>query len=325
MMQALRNMNLKKIILIISLFSFSVFSQSENYVDNNGVKIFYVDYGPTNNEPILLVQGLGGQLTFWPQELILTLQENGFRPIVYDNRDVGLSENFEDYGKPNFVWNYAKFYLGLPLKSPYTLADMASDGIAVLNDLKINKTHLLAQSMGGMITQRMVADNKDRFKSFVLIASMARTPDLETAPKGELRRLIEDRSFKNQTIDERVERSIAIFKILASPNAQFDEIRFREEVIKNINRSNNESGFSRQLIAILADKDRYDEVQSITTPTLVIHGKLDPLIPYEEGKKTADLIPNSSFLSVDFMSHLIDEPVMEYIEEPLVNFLVENS
>ena len=324
-MQALRTMNLKKIILIISLLSFSVFSQSENYVDNNGVKIFYVDYGPTNNEPILLVQGLGGQLTFWPQELILTLQENGFRPIVYDNRDVGLSENFEDYGKPNFVWNYAKFYLGLPLKSAYTLADMASDGIAVLNDLKINKTHLLAQSMGGMITQRMVADNKDRFKSFVLIASMARTPDLETAPKGELRRLIEDRSFKNQTIDERVERSIAIFKILASPNAQFDEIKFREEVIKNINRSDNESGFSRQLIAILADKDRYDEVQSITTPTLVIHGKLDPLIPYEEGKKTADLIPNSSFLSVDFMSHLIDGPVMEYIEEPLVNFLVENS
>ena len=318
-------MNLKKIILILSLFSISVFSQNENYVDNNGVKIFYVDYGPSKNEPILLVQGLGGQLTFWPQELITTLQENGFRPIVYDNRDVGLSENFKEYGRPNFVWNYTKFYLGLPLKSAYTLSDMASDGIAILDDLNIEKTHLLAQSMGGMITQRMVADNKDRFKSYVLIASMARTPDLETAPRGELRRLIEDRSFKNQTIDERVERSIEIFKILASPNAQFDEIRFREEVIKNINRSDNESGFSRQLIAILADKDRYDEVQSITTPTLVIHGKLDPLIPYEEGKKTADLIPNSSFLSVDFMSHLIDEPVMKYIEEPLVNFLAENS
>ena len=175
-------MNLKKIILILSLFSISVFSQNENYVDNNGVKIFYVDYGPSKNEPILLVQGLGGQLTFWPQELITILQENGFRPIVYDNRDVGLSENFKEYGRPNFVWNYTKFYLGLPLKSAYTLADMASDGIAILDDLNIEKTHLLAQSMGGMITQIMVADNKDRFKSYVLIASMARTPDLETAP-----------------------------------------------------------------------------------------------------------------------------------------------
>ena len=324
-MQLLGNMNLKKTIVIAIFITFNVFSQNEAYVDNNGVKIFYVDYGPEENEPILLVQGLGGQLTFWPDELISTLQNNGFRPIVYDNRDVGLSENFEEYGRPNFVWNYTKFYLGLPMKSAYSLADMASDGIAVIDHLDLEQTHLLAMSMGGMITQRMVADNKDRFKSYVLIASMAKSPDLQTAPKGELRKLIEDRSFKNQTIDERVERSIRIFEILASPNVEFDEEKFREEVIKNINRSDNESGFSRQLIAILADKDRYDEVQSITTPTLVIHGKLDPLIPFEEGKKTAELIPNSSFLAVDFMSHLIDKPVMDYIAEPLVEFLEDNS
>ena len=311
--------------IIFILFNSAFLESKEGYADNNGVEIFYVDYGPIDNEPILLVQGLGGQLTFWPDELISVLQDNGFRPIVYDNRDVGLSKNFEEYGRPNFVWNYAKFYLGLPLKSVYSLADMASDGIAVINHLNIEQTHLLAQSMGGMITQRMVADNKERFKSYVLIASMARTPDLKTAPKGELRKLIEDRSFKNQSVDERVERSIEIFKILASPQTEFDEAAFREEVIKNINRSDNESGFSRQLIAILADKDRYNEVQGITTPTLVIHGKLDPLIPYEEGRKTAELIPNSSFLSVDFMSHLIDKPVMDFIEKPLIEFLEENS
>ena len=324
-MLSLENMNHKKTFLIIFLLSFSVFSQNEDYVDNNGVKIFYVDYGPIENEPILLVQGLGGQLTFWPEELISLLQENGYRPIVYDNRDVGLSEDFKDYGKPNFIWNYTKFYLGLPLRSAYSLADMGSDGIAILNHLKIDKTHILAQSMGGMISQRMVADNKDRFKSLVLIASMARTPDLQTAPRGELRELIEERSFKNQTTEEKVDRSVKIFKILASPNYEFDENNFREEVIKNINRSDNESGFSRQLIAILADKDRYKEVEGITTPTLVIHGKLDPLIPYEEGKKTAELMPNSTFLSVDFMAHLIDKPVIDYIEQPLVNFLTENS
>ena len=109
-MQLLGNMNLKKIIVIAIFITFNVFSQNEAYVDNKGVKIFYVDYGPEENEPILLVQGLGGQLTFWPDELIATLQNNGFRPIVYDNRDVGLSENFEEYGRPNFVWNYTKFY-----------------------------------------------------------------------------------------------------------------------------------------------------------------------------------------------------------------------
>ena len=319
-------MKLQKILIIyLILFSSTIFSQNEDFVDNEGVKIFYVDYGPIENEPILLVQGLGGQLTFWPDELISVLQDNGYRPIVYDNRDVGLSEDFKDYGKPNFILNYIKFYLGLPLRSAYSLADMGSDGIAILDELNIKKTHILAQSMGGMISQRMVADNKNRFKSYVLIASMARTPDLKTAPKGELRRLIEDRSFGNQTLDGEVKRSIKIFKILSSPNTEIDEEKFRKEVIKNFNRSSNTEGFSRQLIAILADKDRYDEVKTITTPTLVIHGKLDPLIPYEEGKKTAELMPNSEFLSVDFMSHLIDKPVLDYIETPMVNFLDKNS
>lgn len=321
---------MNKIFLILTAFllatmSLSVLAKTENYADNEGIKIFYVDYGPKNHEPILLVQGLGGQLTFWPDELISLLQENGFRPIVYDNRDVGLSDGFEEYGRPNFIWNYIKFYTGLPLKSVYSLADMASDGIAVLDDLELKESHLLAMSMGGMITQRMVADNSDRFKSYVLIASMARTPDLQTGPKGELKKLIEDRSFREQTIEERLDRSLKMYKILGTPGTEINEEEFRKNALFNIERSSNETGFTRQLIAILADRDRYDEVRSINIPTLVIHGKLDPLIPFEEGKETADMIPNSQFLPVDIMSHLIDKPVLEIIEEPLVQFLSENN
>ena len=93
----------------------------------------------------------------------------------------------------------------------------------------------------------------------------------------------------------------------------------------NINRSSNDTGFSRQLIAILADKDRYDEARSINVPTLVIHGRKDPLIPFEEGKKTAELIPNSKFLAGEDMYHLIDDPVLEIIEEPLINHLNQSQ
>ncbi len=315
----------KILIFSIIFIASDAATKTEQYANNDGIEIFYVDYGPTDNEPILLVQGLGGQLTFWPDELIELLQKNGFRPIVYDNRDVGLSDGFEEYGRPNFIWNYVKFYTGLPLKSAYSLADMASDGIAVLDDLELAQSHLLAMSMGGMITQRMVADNRERFKSYVLIASMARTPDLKTGPKGELKRLIEDRSFREQTIEERLDRSLKMYKILGTPGTEIDEEEFKKNALLNIERSSNESGFTRQLIAILADKDRYNEVRSITNPTLVIHGRLDPLIPFEEGKKTADMIPNSQFLPVDIMSHLIDEPVLDIIEEPLVKFLTENN
>lgn len=313
-----------KFLFIFFLIAFPMHSD-DGYGNNKGVDIYYVDYGPADNEPILLVQGLGGQLTFWPDELIKLLQNNGFRPIVYDNRDVGLSDGFEEYGRPNFIWNYIKFYTGLPLKSVYSLADMADDGIAVLDDLELTQSHLLAMSMGGMITQRMVVDNSERFKSYVLIASMARTPDLQTGPKGELKRLIEDRSFREQTIEERLDRSLKMYKILGTPGTEIDEEEFKKNALLNIKRSSNESGFTRQLIAILADKDRYDEVRNINIPTLVIHGRLDPLIPFEEGKKTADMIPDSQFLPVDIMSHLIDEPVLEIIEEPLVNFLAENT
>ena len=315
---------MKKIIYLL-LFSLCTLATDEGYANNEGINIFYVDYGPEENEPILLVQGLGGQLTFWPNKLIELLQASGFRPIVYDNRDVGLSDGFQEYGRPNFVWNYIKFYTGLPLKSAYSLADMASDGIAVLDDLELTESHLLAMSMGGMITQRMVADNSDRFKSYVLIASMARTPDLQTGPKGELKKLIEDRSFREQTIEERLDRSLKMYKILGTPGTEINEEEFKKNALMNIERSSNETGFTRQLIAILADRDRYDEVRSINIPTLVIHGKLDPLIPFEEGKKTADMIPNSQFLPVDIMSHLIDKPVLEIIEEPLVQFLSENN
>ena len=313
-----------KFLFIFFLIAFPMHSD-DGYGNNKGVDIYYVDYGPADNEPILLVQGLGGQLTFWPDELIKLLQNNGFRPIVYDNRDVGLSDGFEEYGRPNFIWNYIKFYTGLPLKSVYSLADMANDGIAVLDDLELAQSHLLAMSMGGMITQRMVVDNSERFKSYVLIASMARTPDLQTGPKGELKRLIEDRSFREQTIEERLDRSLKMYKILGTPGTEIDEEEFKKNALLNIKRSSNESGFTRQLIAILADKDRYDEVSNINTPTLVIHGRLDPLIPFEEGKKTADMIPNSQFLPVDIMSHLIDEPVLDIIDEPLVKFLNENN
>ena len=307
--------------LLIILFTSFVYTETDGYAKNGDIEIYYIDYGPEEGTPVLLVQGLGGQLTFWPDELIEMFKENGFRPIVYDNRDVGLSHSFEEYGKPNFVWNYIKFYLRLPINSVYSLTDMSNDGIAVLDALEIEKSHVLAQSMGGMITQRMVADNNDRFISYVLIASMAETPNVNNSPKGELRDLIENRSFEEQSIEERVARSLRIFQILSSEGVVIDEDRFRAEAIKNIERSPNDSGFSRQLIAILADDNRFNEVKRISVPTLVIHGKLDPLVPFDEGKKTAESIPNSKFIAVEKMRHLIDEPVLKVIETPLIEHL----
>ena len=175
--------------------------------------------------------------------------------------------------------------------------------------------------MGGMISQRMVFNHQNRFISYIQVASMAKVPDHTTLPRNELRKIIEDRSYKNQSIEERVERSIRLFEILSSEDATIDKDKFADEVIKNIERSPNESGFSRHLQAILADKDRYDLISQINIPTLVIHGEIDPLIPFNEGKKSAEMIPNSTFLAVKKMSHLLDPPIIDIIEEPLISYM----
>ena len=116
-----------------------LFSYKEGTTQNNDIEIFYRDYGPDDAEPILLVQGLGGQLINWPQHLIEYLIDNNFRPIVFDNRDTGLStrvvsDSFSDEKRGNTILrSYIRYYLRLPIKSEYTIDDMANDAVAVLD------------------------------------------------------------------------------------------------------------------------------------------------------------------------------------------------
>ena len=157
---------------------------NEGFSENSGVKIFYRDYGPKDGDPILMVHGLGAQLVHWPIHLINFLQANNFRPITYDNRDVGLSSRF--LNTPSFVIDYVKYFLRLPIKSEYTIDDMARDGINLLDTLNIKKTHIFSTSMGGMIAQIISAQYPERVKSFTLIASTASTPSPINAPKKQL-------------------------------------------------------------------------------------------------------------------------------------------
>ncbi len=148
-----------------------LFSFKEGTTQNNDIEIFYRDYGPDDAEPILLVQGLGGQLINWPQHLIEYLIDNNFRPIVFDNRDTGLStrvvsDSFSDEKRGNTILrSYIRYYLRLPIKSEYTIDDMANDAVAVLDDLNISQAHVLGISMGGMIAQIIASSYSDRTKT----------------------------------------------------------------------------------------------------------------------------------------------------------------
>ena len=142
----------------MSVFFFtSLQSYEESHIYNDDIKIVYRDYGPKDAEPILLVQGLGGQLINWPDHVINFLIANNFRPIVFDNRDTGLSSRissdlFTDENRSKTITNtYIRYFFRLPINAPYSLDDMAEDSILILDQLGINKAHLLGISMGGMI------------------------------------------------------------------------------------------------------------------------------------------------------------------------------
>ena len=122
------------------------------------------------------------------------------------------------------------------MRSIYSLEDMANDGIAVMDHLQIKDFHVLGISMGGMISQRLVADHQERVITFTQIASMAKSPDVSTAPKGELRRLITDRSNKELSEEERINRAIRIYEILGTEGVTINREEFAESALANIKR-----------------------------------------------------------------------------------------
>ena len=304
----------------------SLFSYNEGKTSNNDVEIYYRDYGPIDAEPILLVQGLGGQLINWPQHLIEFLLENNFRPIVFDNRDTGLSsriesDSFDDEKRSNtIIKSYVKYYLRLPIKSEYLIDDMADDAISVLDELKISKAHILGISMGGMIAQIIAANYPLRTKTFTLIASTASTPSPLNGPTRNVRKLLMERTKNpNSTIDEKVNRTKRLFREIGYQGINLDTEEFYENISAAIDRGGkDDTGFSRQLTAILGSKNRLDKVASIKAPTLIIHGEGDPLIKVKNAYKSNKLIKNSKLIVLPEMRHLIEPPVFEKFKENLL-------
>ena len=307
----------------------NLFSYEEGKAINQDIEIYYRDYGPIDAEPILLVQGLGGQLVNWPQHLIEFLIENNFRPIVFDNRDTGLStrvdsDSFSDEKRSDtIVRSYIRYYLRLPIESEYTIDDMANDAIAVLNELNISKAHVLGISMGGMIAQIIASTHPDRTKTFTLIASTASTPSPLNGPTRKVRKLLMDRTKNpNSTIDQRVNRTRKIFSEIGYQGIDLNTDEFYQDISSSIKRGgNDDTGFGRQLTAILGSKNRLDKVRSINAPTLIIHGKDDPLIKVKNAYRTNKLIKDSKLIVIPDMRHLIEPPVFDQFKQDLLNHL----
>ena len=267
----------------------------------NGISITFEDKGPRDAPAILLVMGLGGQLTLWPDEFVDALNARGFRTIRYDNRDVGLSTRFDAAGVPNLKWMFVKSLLRLPVRSAYTLADMAADGVALLDHLGIARAHIVGVSMGGMISQHIAARYPDRVLSLTSVMSTTGNPRLPRAQK-EAMQVLTSRPMSGDP-EDLIAYSVRAAKVIGSPGYPPDEERLQRRVRSDFERGWYPQGVARQMAAIVADGDRRPMLKSIDAPTLVIHGEGDPLVPLAGGRDTADNIPGARLLTIPGMGH----------------------
>ncbi|MFN0046507.1 MAG: alpha/beta fold hydrolase [Sphingorhabdus sp.] len=271
-------------------------------INANNVDLYYEDNGPADAPVILLVMGLGAQMIAWPDEFIHALVAKGFRVIHYDNRDVGMSQRMEGAHAPHLVWTLFKARLGLSVSVAYTLSDMAADGIGLLDALGIEKAHVVGASMGGMIVQLMAANHRDRLFSMTSIMSSSGKPGLPGARADIQRRFMVKRS-PNASRDEAVAFGTDLVSSFSYPDPARAKNSHAEMTAKAFDRGYYPVGTRRQLLAIIADGSRVERLKKITTPTLVVHGAADPLVPKEGSEDIARHVPGARLEIIDEMAH----------------------
>lgn len=286
-------------------------------IQANGIQIHYDDQGNPDDPVMLLIMGFGAQMTLWPQEFIDAMVQRGFRVIRYDNRDVGLSEKLDGVKAPGLLKLTIYNKLGLTPKVPYSLADMAADGIGLLDALGIKQAHIVGASMGGMIGQHLAATYPERVLSFTQVFSTTGNPKLPPARKEAIRALIS--RPKSETEDALVDHGVMIARTIGSPDYPAPEDRLRERARANIRRSYYPQGATRHLSAIASDGDRRAMLRGITVPTLVLHGEADPLVPCEGGRDTADCIPGATIKTVPGWGHDLPLELLDDLSDTIAD------
>lgn len=264
----------------------------------NGIEIAYEELGDPEGPPLLLIAGLSGQLIGWPEAFIDALAEHGYRMIVFDNRDAGLSTHLDAAGYPNIIGMLARMPGTQP---PYTVEDMADDTAGLLDALGIEAAHIFGISMGGMIAQEFAVRYPERVLS--LCSAMSRSGALgKGMPTNEgMQALLRPPA---RTRDLAIAQMLAARRAIASPDFAFDEERERDRAAAGYDRAYNPAGTSRQLGALIAQRDRTEDLGRLgSIPTLVIHGTKDVLVQPDGGVATAEAIPGSELMLIEGMGH----------------------
>ncbi len=279
----------------------------------NGITIEYDIHGPDHGAPLMLITGLGSQMTRWPLSFLDALAERGFRTIYFDNRDMGLTTHFTEAGIPDFKSVVMTKAAGGTPDVPYHLDDMAADVVGLMDVLGIEKVHVAGASMGGMIGQLVAADHGHRALSLTSIMSTTGNPDLPRSTPEAQAMLATPTPDPVTDREAFLERAVQSSRVIGSPAFPIDAETLKARAAADADRCHNPAGFARQYAAILAAPDRRAKLARVTCPVMVVHGSDDPLVTVEGGRDTAAAIPGAMLEIIEGMGHDLPPQVHERV------------
>lgn len=270
-------------------------------LQSNNIDVACDVFGRADDPVLLLVMGLGLPSAAWPPELIDMLVLQGFRVITFDNRDVGLSQRFDNHGKPNLFVESLRRSFGLPVRAPYQLTDMMRDTVGILDALEVESAHVVGVSMGGMIAQLLAIHEPRRVRSLTSIMSTTGNRRLPRPRQAVTRHIL--RGARSTTPEGRLDYFRKLVWLIGSPDYRPDPGDMDARLERIFSRGISPSSTARQAAAILAAENRIPRLQKLNVPTIVIHGEADPLVRVECGYDTAAAIPGARITTIPGMGH----------------------
>ena len=280
--------------------------------------IEYESLGDPQHPAVVLIMGLGMQLMAWPDLFCQQLVARGYRVLRFDNRDCGLSGRAPGKKRVNLLLAMAASALGLPVRTPYTLEDMAGDAIGLMDRLGIERAHIVGASMGGMIAQVLAAKFPQRVLSLTSIMSTSGNRKV-SKPTKPARKVLLSRPTDPKDPESVIEYMVKMFGVIGSPGYPSSKEELRSRIGHSVRRAYEPAGTARQLLAIIASGDRRKLLHTIAVPTLVIHGADDPLVPIAAGRDTAQNIPGASLLVIEGMGHDFPEALMPRLAQAIAD------
>jgi pimeloyl-ACP methyl ester carboxylesterase len=274
----------------------------------NGLTLAYEQIGDAGGRPLMLVNGLGSQMNGWHDEFLGRLAGRGFHVLRFDNRDVGESTHFTEFGVPDFSPGAAR------QEPPYLLDDMADDAAGLLDALGMAPAHVVGMSMGGMIVQALTIRHPNKVRSLTSIMSTpARSVGQSTPAAGAALT-----APRPESREAAIEQGVQTFRIIGSPGFEFDEAWRRSVITAAMDRDPDPFGRARQLFAIVASADRRPGLAQVKVPALVIHGAADPLVQPSGGHATAEAIPGAELMMIDGMGHDLPRGIWDRVVDGIV-------